>query len=73
MDFSKSPQYDEESLFLCGSEVVSCDALKKPSETAKEGSRYSSRLTRSKISIHSSASSRSKFEIKALPSLSSTI
>jgi len=73
MDLSKPPQRDREKLFLCGSEDVHCEALKKPSETAKEGNGYRSRLTRSKISRHSSASTRSKFEIKALPSLSSMI
>jgi len=73
MDSSKLPKRDEEKLFLRGPEVVHCDALKKPSETAKEGNGYRSRLTRSEISIHSSASTRSKLEIEVLPSLSSTI
>jgi len=73
MDSSKLPKRDEKKLFLRGPEAVHCDALKKPSETAKEGNGYRSRLTRSEISIHSSASTRSKLETEVLPSLSSTI
>ena len=34
MNCSKSPQCDEESVFLRGFEVVLCETLKKPSETA---------------------------------------
>jgi len=37
MDSSKSPQHDEKSLFLRGSEVVLCEALKKLSETGGRG------------------------------------
>ena len=70
---SKYPQQDKKNLFLRSFEVVLCEALTKPAETAKAESRYGSRLTRSRISIHSSASSRAKFEIKTLPSLSSKI
>ena len=66
MACSEPPQHDEESLFLCGSEVMLCEALKKLSETAKEGSRYRLRLTRSRISIQSSASLRAKPAIKFL-------
>jgi len=73
MNCSKSPQRNEESLSLFDFEVVFCEALKKSSETAKEGSKYRSRLTRSKISIHSSASPRDKLDIKFLPSLSARI
>ena len=34
MDRSKSPQHDEESLFLFGLESVLCDALREQSEAA---------------------------------------
>ena len=73
MNCSKSPQRDEKSLFLCDFEVVLCEALTKPSEMAKEGSRYRLQLTWSKISIHSSASLRAKLDIKCRPFLSDKI
>ena len=71
MNCSKSPQRDEESLFLRTFEFVLCETLMEPSETGEE--RCGSELTRSKISIHRSASSRARLEIKVLPPLSSRI
>ena len=73
MYHSKSPQRDEESLLLNRLEFVLRDALTKQSEMAKEGDRYGSRLTRSKISIHSLTSLHSKLNMKVLPSLSTKI
>ena len=35
MNCSKPPQCEEEKLFLCGFEVVFCEALTKLSETAR--------------------------------------
>ena len=61
---SKSPQRYEESLLLDGLEIVLHDALTKRSEMAKKGDRYGSQLTRSNISIHSSASLHSNVNMK---------
>ena len=70
MEFGKLPQRIEEALFLCNFEVVVRNALINPFERTKGGPRSRWWLTRSKISMHNSASLRSKFKIKVLPSLS---
>lgn len=70
---SKSSQRDKESILLGGPKPVLCDALTRSVKVVKGGGECKLQLTWPKISMHDSASLRSKREIKSLPSLSARI